>query len=81
VNFDNSIKYSSNTGSNARKKSECLRCDINIEPLLVDQFEEIDQKCQDAFEDYYGNETKILEEIQKLHLVTKRIRNKKKLFN
>ncbi len=60
-----------------QEKTECLRCNISTEQLLVDRFEEIDQRCQDAFEDYYGDETKLLEEVQKLHLVTKRIQNKK----
>ncbi len=60
-----------------QEKTECLRCDTSVEQSLVDRFEEIDKKCQDAFEDYYGNETKLLEEMQKLHLVTKKLQNKK----
>lgn len=58
-----------------QEKTECLRRDISVEQSLVDRFEEIDQKCQDAFDEYYGDEAKLLEEIQKLHLVAKRIQN------
>lgn len=60
-----------------QEKTECLKYDITVEQSLVDRFEEIDQKCQDAFDDYYGNETKLVEEIQKLHLITQRIQAKK----
>jgi hypothetical protein len=59
-----------------QEKTECLRCDITVEQSLVDRFEEIDQKCQDAFADYYGNETQLLEEIQKLHLIAKGMQKK-----
>jgi hypothetical protein len=61
-----------------QEKTECLRRDISIEQSLVERFKRIDQKCQDAFDDYYGDETKLLKEIQKLHLVTKRTQIKKK---
>ncbi|CAF1404075.1 unnamed protein product [Adineta ricciae] len=55
-----------------QEKTECLRRDISVEQSLVERFEFIDQKCQDAFDDYYGDETKLVEEIQKLHLITRR---------
>ena len=58
-----------------QEKTECLRRDISIEQSLVDRFQEIDQKCQDAFDNYYGDETKLVEEIQKFHLITSRIKN------
>ncbi|UJR11827.1 hypothetical protein I4U23_016007 [Adineta vaga] len=61
-----------------QEKTECLRRDIGVEQSLVDRFEFIDQKCQDAFDDYYGDETKLVEEIQKLHLITKRTQLKQK---
>ena len=61
-----------------QEKTECLRRDISVEQSLVNRFEKIDQKCQDAFDDYYGDETKLLQEIQKLHLVSKRTQIKKK---
>jgi hypothetical protein len=48
-----------------QEKTEYLRYDISIEQSLVDRFEEIDQKCQDAFENYYGDEIKLLEDITK----------------
>jgi hypothetical protein len=60
-----------------QEKTECLRRDISIEQSLVEKFEEIDQKCQDAFDDYYGDELKLLKEIQKLHLITQTIHNQK----
>ncbi|UJR29631.1 hypothetical protein I4U23_017179 [Adineta vaga] len=55
-----------------QEKTECLRRDISVEQSLVDRFEFIDQQCQDAFDEYYGDETKLVEEIQKLHLITRR---------
>ncbi|CAF0810060.1 unnamed protein product [Adineta ricciae] len=55
-----------------QEKTECLRRDISVEQSLVDRCEFIDQKCQDAFDNYYGDETKLVEEIQKLHLITRR---------
>lgn len=63
-----------------QEKTECLRRDITVEQSLVDRFEQIDQKLQDAFEDHYGNEDKLVEEIEKLHLITKRINNPKKKY-
>jgi len=61
-----------------QEKTECLRRDISIEQSLIERFEEIDQKCQDAFDDYYGNESKLLNEIRKLHLITKHVQPKRK---
>lgn len=60
-----------------QEKTECLKRDISAEQSLVDRFEEIDQKCQDIFDDHYGNEKKLHEELQKLHLITQKIQNKK----
>jgi hypothetical protein len=59
-----------------QEKTACLRHDISVEQSLVERFEEIDQKCQDAFDDYYGDETKLLEAILKLHLVAQTMKNK-----
>lgn len=55
-----------------QEKTECLRRDISVEQSLIEQFEEIDQKLQDAFEEHYGNESRLAEEVGKLHLITKR---------
>ncbi|CAF0782227.1 unnamed protein product [Adineta steineri] len=60
-----------------QEKTEYLRYDICIEQSLITRFENIDRKCQDAFDNYYGNEMKLVSEIQKLHLIPRRRKYKK----
>ena len=60
-----------------QEKTECLRSDPSTDQALAERWEEIDQKCQNIFEEDYGNEPKLLDELQKLHFIMKNVQKKK----
>ena len=60
-----------------QEKTECLRSDKTTDQILIERWDEIDQRCQDVLEDNYGDETKLVDELQKLHRIMKQLQKKK----
>lgn len=60
-----------------QEKTECLRLDKTSDQLLIERWDEIDQRCQNILEDNYGDETKLVDELQKLHRIMKQLQKKK----
>ena len=59
-----------------QEKTEWLRSNQSKDQALVEQWEEIDQKCLHIFEEDYGNEPKLLDELQKLHMIMRKSQQK-----